>query len=198
MFLTDLDFILSPKEKYKFLPPKDRYVPLYETYSIGGRELYIPNLDRDTHIWKAWSEENKIKLKREDLDEITTLPYEWDGKLRQIDLTFDQNMFPLFTLTINDKNYVYWWNKTQYELYNLDTQGYYPKIQMDRPKKDEILDSDCILGLNHKGKLYYALQRESFRDIKPLYPLGDNTDPNVNILWRIGLTTDNRFGFLWR
>lgn len=195
--IEDIAPIMGYKAKYQFLPPKDRYFPLTETYSLGGETLYLENQDRDTYIWKAYSENNKIHLKREDLDEVTVLPYEWDGRLRQIDLTFDQNMFPLVTLTINEANYIYWWNKTQYELYSLDIRGYYPKIQMDKPKNTQILESDCILGFNHKGKLYYALQRESFNNTYPVFP-ENGTHPTASVLWRIGLTKDNRFGFLWR
>lgn len=179
---------------HRFTAPKNRHHNMQVAFSDGGK-TYGSVADGVTgYVWKAWIDGDAVKLRREDLGDTRT-EFTASG-LTQLDLCFDQNMRPFFAYVLG--------GVAHYRYYDFDTNTYnavslvdpairFPRCALDDPDPANAPQSDIILGYTRNGNLCYRIQRERFQKE---YIVA--TDAKKTMLWRVGRTTDLRFGFQWR
>ena len=175
----------------EFLPPRNRHYPMDIAYCEAGPTMTKAEDGMLGYVWKAFLRGNEICVKREDLDEIHVITTK--ENITQLDITFDQTMRPFLCYVRDGLPYYYHFNKddSSYSEVALDPTVTFPRCALDMPY--DIPYSDIYIGYNRNGNLCYRIQRERF--IKE-YILA--TIPHKSMVWRIGRTKDDRFGYQWR
>lgn len=172
-----------------FLNPRDKHYPLTISYESGGIDLYDAS-QGFIYVWKAWTDGSHIYCSNEN-KQYTLLS---DSNITQIDITFDQNMYPCVAYVADGVSKLYWFdtqvNKhitTEYPTIN------YPRVSLDDKRKFNIGNSDIILAYQREDKLCCRIQRERY-GIEHILA----TDSKKRILWHIGMGKSLRFLFYWR
>lgn len=186
---TDRPHIMS--KLAEFLPPRNRHYPMDIAYCEAGPTMTKAEDGMLGYVWKAFLRGNEICVKREDLDEIHVITTQ--ENITQIDITFDQTMRPFLCYVKAGLPYYYHFNKddSSYSEVALDPTVTFPRCALDMPY--DIPKSDIYIGYNRNGNLCYRIQRERFTKE---YVLA--TIPHKSMVWRIGRTKDDRFGYQWR
>lgn len=174
-----------------FAEPRNQHYSLQESYTLGSAGINDTSMDLNTHIWKGYIKDNWFTLKRIDLS-IEHKIIE-TGSVEQLDFTFDQAMRPVLVWVKDGISWMYRYENTNFHKIQLPQKIQCPRVELDRKLLKDMPQSDIILGYCYDGKLCFAQQRERYQEE---YIIGEN--PNKHLLWRIGHTTDGRFGFLWR
>lgn len=175
----------------EFLPPRNRHYPMDVAYCEAGPTIERAEDGMLGYVWKAWIDGRKLYVKREDLEQIHIIAEQ--DNVTQIDLTFDQTMRPFLCYVKDGLPYYYHFNKddSSYSEVALDPTVTFPRCALDMPY--DIVKSDIYIGYSREGNLCYRIQRERFTRE---YILA--TIPHKSMVWRIGLTKGDRFGYQWR
>ena len=194
MLPNPLPNILHKKELTEFLYPRDKNYPLTESWEVGGE--YLNNVGEGLlkYTWFAWTDNENIYIKREDLDNVIKVLSDID--ITEIDVTFDQNMNICVAYVSNNISKLYWYDAQQSKqvttIYPVNIKR--PRVSLDDKRAFNISSSDIIFGYQRDEHLCYRLQRDRY---SKEYIIA--TDLKVKrILWRIGMGRDNRFLFFWR
>lgn len=193
MYFLPEKYIHKVSKTYRFKPPRDRHHEMTVAYCDGGPVLNDATQGLTGYVWQAYLEGDKIMVKREDHDtphHITT-----KAMVTQLDITVDQNMRAFLTYVAAGRAYYYHFNAedSSYSEVVLPETVKFPRCELDVRELEKIPESDIILGYIREGNLCYRLQRERF--LKEHIIL---TDEKKTMLWRVGNTTDGRFGYHWR
>lgn len=175
----------------EFLPPRNRHYPMDIAYCEAGPTMTKAEDGMLGYVWKAFLRGSEICVKREDLDEIHIITTK--ENITQLDITFDQTMRPFLCYVKDGLPYYYHFNKddSSYSEVALDPTVTFPRCALDMPY--DIPNSDIYIGYNRNGNLCYRIQRERFTKE---YVLA--TIPHKSMVWRVGRTKDDRFGYQWR
>lgn len=177
----------------KFKPPRNRHYSMNVAYAEGGATLNDASNGLSGYIWKVYIKNNSVYVKREG-ENIEHKIFD-KADITQIDLTFDQNMRPFICYVANNLPYYYHFNAedSSYSEVALPPEIKFPRAAITHHESHNIPVSDIILAYTREGNLCYRIQRERY---KKEYIIA--TDPKKSMLWRVGLTTDGRFGYQWR
>ncbi len=178
----------------EFLPPRNRHYPMTVVYSLGGIDIgnYTQGLAK--YVWKAYIEDDTIYVEREDKPS-TKQAVLTKQNITQLDLAFDQSMRVFLTYVADNKAYYYGFNAqtSDYQEIQLAKGIEFPRCSIDFHEQELVNRSDVILGYVRGENLCYRVQRERFTKEHVIA-----SNANKSMLWRIGRTKDNRFGFMWR
>lgn len=172
----------------EFISPRDRKYKNNVSYEIGGVALSDTSHGLLSDVWKAWIDENKIYIKRDDLDQQTLLLT--DENITEVDFTFDQNMRPCVCYVSNGQAKLYWFD-TQSNDYQTTTfeNIQNPRLSLDDKRGFNVENSDIIFAYIKDNTLYYRQQRDRF-GIEYLLK------ENISVLQKIGMGKENRFLFM--
>lgn len=181
------------QEVDKFLTPKNRHHDMLTAYTDGGKVLADASQGITGYVWKAFYQNGKIFIQREDQDEVHEITTR--AGVTQLDLTIDQNMRPFLVYVANGLPYYYHFDATtsDYGEVALPAEIKFPRCELDTRTIEDIPMSDIIIGYTRAGNLCYRVQRERFTKENII-----TTDAKKTMLWRIGLLKDGRFGYQWR
>lgn len=174
-----------------FAEPRNRIYPMTESYTLGSKAINDISTDFNTHIWKGYIKNNWFTLNRIDTED--EYPIVETGSVEQLDFTFDQSMRPVIVWVKDGKSFMYRYENTEFTTIELPDKFKCPRIELDRKLRNDTPNSDIILGYCYDGKLCFAQQRDRY---EKEYIIVQN--PNKHLLWRVGFTSDGRFGFQWR
>lgn len=174
-----------------FVPPKNRHHSFDVAWSLGSSAISDTTTDLNTHEWLCYSDNGTVYVKRKDGQPIELFTV--DGEISQLDFCFDQNARPVVVYVIGNESFIYQYFTSDFEHRKLPDTVKCPRIALDHVKLVEMPISDIVLGYCYDGKLCYRLQRDRYG---VEYIIG--RDSNKHLLWRIGITTEQRFGFQWR
>lgn len=177
-----------------FLPPRDRHYPMTVSYCEGSESVGDVSKGLKGYIWKiSLAENGDVVLEREDGQNREVI-FNKAG-ITQIDFCFDQLMRPFIVYVVNEQAYYYHFEPmtSTYGENVLDASIKFPRCFLDYTETEKIPFSDVIIGYTNNGKLCARIQRERF---STEYVLAEN--PKKSMVWRIGRTKDNRFGYMWR
>lgn len=180
-----------------FLPPRNKHYILTESWERGGVALGDPSEPLTRYEWYGWTDGTSITLKRADIASETVVVT--GSNITEMDFTFDQNMRPCVAYIETGIPKLYWYDTVAQKMSTKvfdPNQVKYPRVSLDDKRRSAVGISDIILGyINQDNDLCYRQQRTRFDDEHVLkefdaYP--------AKVLWRIGMTKENRFGFYVR
>jgi hypothetical protein len=179
-----------------FVAPRNIHNTLRESYETGGKELGDISKGFFQQVWRAYIDRMDVVITK-NLSSGEVLRITCLKKPKEIDLTFDQNMRPVVAYTVDGGGYIYYFN-AQIAGYSHD---WIPDVRNMRVSLDDkrgfrLDNSDVVLAYMYQNKLFYALQRNRF--INPTLVEDFSSSHHKKILWKIGMTTENRFGFYVR
>lgn len=178
----------------EFKSPRDRHYPMTVSYCDGGAVVADINGSLVGYVWKlSIADNNDVVLEREDGQKRHILFNK--PNISQIDFCFDQTMRPFVVYVVDEQAYYYHFDPitSTYGEVVLDASIKFPRCALDYTAEEDIPKSDIIIGYTNNGKLCARLQRERF-SIE--YVLATNNKKSM--VWRVGRTKDNRFGYMWR
>lgn len=178
-------------KSHEFIPPKNKYYPMTESYFVGGVAIGDISEGWNKYTWKVYIKSDGIYIKRTDLKTEQRILEITD--VTQVDCCFDQNMNFVLVFVKGNKAFLYNYKNATYEVQELEQGATYPRIILDKQHQSEATVSDVIIGYIKNHSLYYLVQREEF-----LIPHLVMTDKTKTMLWRLGITKDQRIGFNWR
>lgn len=183
--------LLARNNLEEFLYPRNTFYPISESYVLAGEILYKSNQDKTTHVWHCYFQNPNFIVERVD-DPVNTriILFQREGVIQQLDFSFDQNMSPVVFFSMDNTDYM-WTLLFGIEVFS---KGCYPKIDLDHKKKEQTSESDLLIFFSSKGKLYYAIQRENYKNTYQI-----NTSTTCSLVYRIGLNKyQNKFCVYWR
>lgn len=193
MFPGEAPLITFTNEFSDFKYPRNLHYPITESYELGGIALSNVSRDLDSFVWKAWTDGSTIYLNRIDTDVVIEVLD--DINIKELDLTFDQNMKICIVYTSEDITKMYWYDtfegKQVTTVYPPEVQR--PRVSLDDKRRFNISNSDIIFVYQREGFLCYRVQRDKY-----LIEYIIDHQSEYRFLWRIGMGNDRRFLIHWR
>ena len=181
-----------------FVLPRNEQYGLMESWERGGAGIGNTSEPLTKYNWFAFSDGSKITFHRED-DPNIGMQLQGLNNVTEIDATFDQNMRPCIAFVEDGESKLYWYDTVQQKMaIRVFPSGSvrHPRVSLDDKRPTAISRSDVILGyINQDNKLCYRQQRDRY-DTE--YVLKEFDAYPRRVLWRIGMTKANRFGFYVR
>lgn len=194
MFYRLEDTGFKPVKSATFHQPRGRFYGLRRAYSRGRASLGATGSDY-TYVWVGEIVRGVgVRLYRED-DPSISYDISIAGEITQFDFCFDQTMRPFVCYMVGGKSYYYHFDfyTDSYNAIELPADVSSPRCAIDVERADYAPQSDVLLFYSRAGGLYYRVQSERYNKERLIA-----ADPKKSLVWRVGLTVDNRLCVQWR
>lgn len=190
------DNTLTELDSAEFLAPRSNPYQALECWELGGVALSDTS-QPFAHNWHGYVDGKIIYLKQasDNAEPVAVLGFL--GEVTELSFSFDQNMRPIITYVEDGVAKLYWYDTSAAQ----NTLTVYPDIKnprlsLDDKRRFNVGGSDIIFAyVTDHNRLCYRLQRERYGTEHELMVDESATVIKPLKLFRIGMTTANRFLF---
>lgn len=188
------DNTLTELDRASFLPPRNKPQKPTASWELGGIALSDTS-EHMQYYWYGYVKGKAIYLQRSGVEPVAVLAFA--GDVTEMSFSFDQNMRPTIAYVEDGVAKLYWYDasaaKNVLTLYPNVTN---PRLSLDDKRKFNIGNSDIIFAyVTDHNRLCYRLQRERYGAEHELMVDDSATTIKPLKLFRIGMSTTNRFLF---
>lgn len=153
----------NPAEPGEYINKVKGLVDYVVGYEMGSLELFNPAGGLLQQLWTVDTDGSGIYLSAPNHARQLVLQA---PEVTQVDLAFDQNMYPFIAFVSLGVTKFYWYDSqtSQFEITTLDGIVKTPRCTLDDKRKEGISNSDIVLLYIDAiaGQLAYRLQRERY------------------------------------
>lgn len=176
----------------EFVAPRNEHYGVVNPKSLGGVAISDTTEPLDKYLWEMYNIDKSVFIKRTNEPSIklfeTLYPIEW------LDFCFDINMNPTVVYVENDKVFLRFFDTEIDDFSIIEVlDAHTPSISIDEYREFNINNATIVLAYMKGTNLVCRFQHERFGVEHTLKEF-----TKKYMLWRIGRTVDNRFGFYVR